>query len=87
MNIRLSSYLKDAKPQLLFKYWFNCWANKDVQEYQDLDWDWEEEIKKFIKSPVSQTLEAIKMNPEICFCCGKLKDPETLKEVKHDQEH
>ena len=35
----------------LFKGWFQLVAYKDPQHYQDLEWEWEEEIEKFIKNP------------------------------------
>jgi len=79
MNPQTKTYLKDCRPELLLKFWFNCWSFKDPQEYQDIDWNWEEEIEKFIKDPVSKTIEAIKSNPETCYCCGKFKDPRQLK--------
>ena len=82
MNIGIKSYLKDCKPELLLKYWFNCWANKDPQSYQDMEWDWEIELDKFMQDPVAATYQGIKLNPEICFCCGDLKGPEQLNEIK-----
>lgn len=81
MNLGAKNYFKDCRPELLLKYWFNCWSFKDPQEYQDIGWDWEEEIKEFIKDPVSKTIEAIKSNPETCYCCGKFKDPRQLKHL------
>ena len=38
----------------MFKRWFQLVAYKDPQHYQDLDWDWEEEIEKFIKNPCKE---------------------------------
>ena len=44
-----------------------------------------EKLSKLIlpdaKLSVSKTIEAIKSNPETCFCCGELKDPEQLKHL------
>ena len=41
----------------MFISWFdNIVATYDVQEKQDLDWDWEEEILKFIKDPETEYL-------------------------------
>ena len=38
----------------LFKGWFQLVAYKDPQHYQDLEWEWEEEIEKFIKNPAKE---------------------------------
>ena len=35
----------------LFKEWFDVVSGHDPQHYQDLDWDWEVEIQKFIDDP------------------------------------
>ena len=35
MNLGAKNYFKDCRPELLLKYWFNCWSFKDPQEYQD----------------------------------------------------
>jgi len=35
----------------MFKEWFQLVAYKDPQHYQDLEWEWEEEIEKFIEDP------------------------------------
>ena len=66
--------LREYKFETLFKYWFNIWGGRDVQEYQDIEWDWQVEIEKFLEDPASQTQHAIKLNPEICVCCGKQKE-------------
>ena len=66
--------LREYKFETLFKYWFNIWGGRDVQEYQDIDWDWQVEIEKFLEDPAFQTQYAIKLNPEICVCCGKQKE-------------
>ena len=41
----------EAHFEELFKGWFRLVAYKDPQHYQDLEWEWEEEIEKFIKNP------------------------------------
>jgi hypothetical protein len=66
--------LREFKFETLIKYWFNIWRSRDVQEYQDMEWDWEVEIEKFLEDPAFQTQHAIKLNPEICVCCGKQKE-------------
>ena len=66
--------LREYKFETLFKYWFNIWGGRDVQEYQDIEWDWQVEIEKFLEDPAFQTQHAIKLNPEICVCCGKQKE-------------
>jgi hypothetical protein len=66
--------LREFKFETLIKYWFNIWRSRDVQEYQDMKWDWEVEIEKFLEDPAFQTQHAIKLNPEICVCCGKQKE-------------
>jgi hypothetical protein len=66
--------LREYKFETLFKYWFIIWRSRDVQEYQDMEWDWEVEIEKFLEDPAFQTQHAIKLNPEICVCCGKQKE-------------
>ena len=66
--------LREYKFETLFKYWFNIWGGRDVQEYQDIEWDWQVEIEKFLEDPAFQTQPAIKLNPEICVCCGKQKE-------------
>ena len=66
--------LREYKFETLFKYWFNIWGGRDVQEYQDIEWDWQVEIEKFLEDPPFQTQHAIKLNPEICVCCGKQKE-------------
>lgn len=38
----------------MFKHWFQLVAYKDPQHYQDLEWEWEEEIEKFIKNPAKE---------------------------------
>ena len=80
----MKKYLKHCKPEILLKYWFNCWSNKDPQFYQDMEWDWEYELSRFIKDPVQNTFIGIKQNPEICFCCGEVKDQETLNQIQKD---
>ena len=48
---------KQLSFQKMFISWFdNIVATYDVQEKQDLDWDWEEEILKFIKDPETEYL-------------------------------
>ena len=37
--------------EMMFKQWFQLVAYKDPQHYQDLEWEWVEEIEKFIKNP------------------------------------
>ena len=32
----------------VLRRWLNLVGNKDVQYYQDIDWDWEEEIQEFL---------------------------------------
>ena len=66
--------LREYKFETLFKYWFNIWGGRYVQEYQDIEWDWQVEIEKFLEDPAFQTQHAIKLNPEICVCCGKQKE-------------
>ena len=78
-------YLRDLSHKTLLKYWFNCWQNKDPQEYQDMEWDWENELQKFTDNPIEQTQSAIKYNPEICPCCGDVKD-EYLEALREEDE-
>ena len=35
----------------MFKQWFQLVSGHDPQHYQDLEWEWEEEIEKFIEDP------------------------------------
>mgnify|MGYP003658039598 FL=1 len=37
--------------EVMFKEWFEIVGFQDPQHYQDLDWDWSEEIDKFIEDP------------------------------------
>mgnify|MGYP006919304696 FL=1 len=39
--------------------WMNIVRDQDVQHLQDLEWNWEEEIDKFIKDPDETIKEAI----------------------------
>ena len=34
-----------------FREWFNLVSGHDPQHYQDLEWEWEEEIYNFLKNP------------------------------------
>ena len=38
----------------MFYAWFDIVSGHDPQHYQDLDWDWEVEIQKFIDDPEDQ---------------------------------
>lgn len=89
-NYPTQKMLEEYKPEILLKWWFNCWSNKDPQEYQDMDWDWEIEIQKFIDDPILKTQEAIIHNPEICVCCGDVKEDyiEAVEEdIKQEREN
>ncbi len=77
--------LGQYKLEVLLKWWLNCWGNKDPQEYQDMEWDWENELQKFTDNPIEQTQSAIKYNPEICPCCGDVKD-EYLEALREEDE-
>ena len=77
--------LREYKNETLLNYWFNCWGNRDPQEYQDMEWDWENELQKFTDNPIEQTQSAIKYNPEICPCCGDVKD-EYLEALREEDE-
>ena len=77
--------LREYKFETLFKYWFNIWGGRDVQEYQDIEWDWQVEIEKFLEDPAFQTQLAIKENPDICVCCGKQKE-EYIEALRKDIE-
>ena len=43
------------------------------------------EIQKFQDNPIEQTQSAIKYNPEICPCCGDVKD-EYLEALREEDE-
>ena len=34
-----------------FREWFNLVSGRDPQYYQDLEWEWEDEIYNFLKNP------------------------------------
>ena len=34
-----------------FREWFDLVAGEDPQHYQDLEWEWEDEIYKFLDNP------------------------------------
>ena len=46
MNVRITGNF-----QTMFNAWFDIVSGHDPQHYQDLDWDWEVEIQKFIDDP------------------------------------
>jgi hypothetical protein len=70
---------KQLSFQKMFTSWFdNIVATYDVQEKQDLDWDWEEEILKFIKDPETEYLF---MEAE-----AKEKEEFIAKEMKEEKE-
>ena len=77
--------LREYKHETLLNYWFMCWGNRDPQEYQDMEWDWQVEIEKFLEDPAFQTQLAIKENPDICGCCGKQKE-EYIEALRKDIE-
>ena len=55
---------------------------------EGLEWlgiNWENEIQKFQDNPIEQTQSAIKYNPEICPCCGDVKD-EYLEALREEDE-
>ena len=41
----------------VLRRWLNLVGNKDVQYYQDIDWDWEEEIQEFLINPMKLFLD------------------------------
>ncbi len=84
-NYPSKKYLRTLSHKTLLEYWFNCWKLKDPQDYQDMEWDWDSELQKFIDDPIEQTQLAIKINPEICACCGDVKD-DYLKALHDDGE-
>jgi len=65
--------------EIMFKEWFQLVAYKDPQHYQDLDWDWEEEIEKFIEDPQNELSYQL---------AAKQEDDETLnEEMQKDMEN
>ena len=34
-----------------FREWFNLVSGQDPQHYQDLEWEWEDEIYNFLNNP------------------------------------
>ena len=48
------SEIKAQDFESMFKRWFQLVAYNDPQHYQDLEWEWEEEIEKFIKNPAKE---------------------------------
>ena len=78
-------YLKDLSHKTLLKYWFNCWQNKDPQEYQDMEWCWEKDLSHFLLDPIVQTQRAIRENPFVCACCGEEK-PDYIEALEKDCE-
>jgi hypothetical protein len=49
-----------------FKQWFDAVSGHDIQEYQDLDWDWEQEIGIFLETPTDK-LDALIADAEEAF--------------------
>jgi hypothetical protein len=43
------NHFKDFESK--FREWFNLNSGHDPQHYQDLDWEWETEIDKFLEDP------------------------------------
>ena len=63
--------------ETMFREWFELVAYKDPQHYQDLDWDWVEEIEKFIQDPQGQ---------HSCQLSFKQEDDESLnEEIRKDR--
>jgi hypothetical protein len=62
--------MKKVRYEEVLRRWLNLVGNKDVQYYQDIDWDWEEEIQEFLINPMKALNIAAENNPDICPCCG-----------------
>jgi len=43
-----------------FREWFDLVSGQDPQHYQDLEWDWQEQIDLFLKNPDKCLSEEIK---------------------------
>jgi len=44
-----------------FREWFDLVSGQDPQHYQDLEWDWEEQIDLFLNNPDERLLEERKL--------------------------
>lgn len=71
--------MKKVRYEEVLRRWFNLVGFQDPQHYQDLDWDWSEEIQKFIKNPMKALSNAANDNPDICPCCGESYSDERPK--------
>ena len=59
-----------------FREWFNLVSGHDPQYYQDLEWEWEDEIYNFLKNPDKCLREERKWKKEM--------DEETQKSMEKD---
>ena len=59
-----------------FREWFNLVSGHDPQHYQDLEWEWEDEIYNFLKNPDKCLREERKWKKEM--------DEETQKSMEKD---
>lgn len=62
-----------------FREWFDLVAGEDPQHYQDLEWEWEEEIYKFLDNPDECLSEQKKIKKE--------DDEFIKKEMEKDEEN
>ena len=61
-----------------FREWFNLVSGHDPQHYQDLEWEWEEQIDLFLKNPDKCLSEEIKW---------KKRDDEYMQQEKEKDEY
>lgn len=59
-----------------FREWFSLVSGHDPQHYQDLEWDWEEQIDLFLNNPDERLSEERKWTEEI--------QAEELKQMEAD---
>ena len=59
-----------------FREWFNLVSDHDPQHYQDLEWEWEDEIYNFLNNPDKCLRKEIKSK--------KLHDAYMQKEMEAD---
>ena len=63
-----------------FREWFDLVAGEDPQHYQDLEWEWEDEIYKFLDNPDEYLSEQKKIKKEDDeYAQNEIKEMEKLE--------
>jgi len=63
-----------------FREWFDLVAGEDPQHYQDLEWEWEDEIYKFLDNPDECLSEQKKIKKEDDeYAQNEIKEMEKLE--------